>query len=82
MIYIKILSILLTVFGLFSTFFGLIPFFVQFPEARGGNSGPANFRELLIYLAYEGKGWYLSIGIIMLLLGLFLLLKKNNILLK
>jgi hypothetical protein len=77
MIYIKGLSILLIVFGLFSTFFGLIPFFVQFPEAKGGNSGPANFGELLIYLAYDGKGWYLSIGIIMLLLGLFLLTSRR-----
>lgn len=73
MIFIKILSIFLTVFGVFLSFIGLIPYVVQFPNSDPTASGPKNLWEVLIYFAYDGKGWYLFIGIIVLILGLFLI---------
>jgi hypothetical protein len=72
MVYIKISSILLTFIGTVFTLLGLIPYIVQFPNSDPTASGPKNLWEVLIYLAYDGKGWYLAIGVILLFLGLFL----------
>jgi hypothetical protein len=55
--------------------FGLIPYFVQFPYNNSANSGPTNFWELLIYISYDGRDLFLSIGIIMFLISLILLYK-------
>ena len=78
MVYIKISSILLTVFGVFLTLIGLIPYVVQFPNSDPTASIPKNLWEVLIYFAYDGKRGYLSFGIIILLLGLFLLYKSKK----
>lgn len=75
MVYIKNLSSLLTVFGILLTFVGLIPYIVQFPNSDLTASGPRNLWEVIIYFAYDGKSLFLSIGLIMLILGLFSLYK-------
>jgi hypothetical protein len=71
--YIKPLSILLTFFGVFLSFIGLIPYVVHFPTSDPTASGPRNLWEVLIYFAYDGEGWYLPIGIIMLVMGLLVI---------
>lgn len=73
----KTIAILLMVLGGIPTIFGLIPYLAQFPRSKE-NSGPANFWEMLIYLAYDGKGWFLSFGIIVLLIGIFVRFKIKN----
>ncbi len=66
------------VLGIILVIFGIVPFVVPFPNNNPLNSGPANFCELLIYLAYDGKTWLLPTGIILLLIGLFSLYKFNQ----
>lgn len=74
----KTIANLLMLSGGISTIFGLIPYLAQFPRSKE-NSGPANFWELIIYLAYDGKGWFLLFGIIVLLIGIFIRFKIKNL---
>ncbi|RKD24463.1 hypothetical protein BEP19_08735 [Ammoniphilus oxalaticus] len=49
--------------GAIVTLFGLLPFIFAYPYSDGPHSGPSNLWELALMVAYEGKGWYLLIGI-------------------
>lgn len=68
----KIFAGVLVFLGIISSIFGLIPMFVPFPNGDPTNSGPVNLWEVLIYFAYDGKGWSLSIGIMMIVISLII----------
>ncbi|MGE7839580.1 hypothetical protein ACQKNX_02195 [Lysinibacillus sp. NPDC093712] len=62
----KKISMLLFISGLFVTFLGLFPFIFAYPFSDSPNSGPSNLWELILMISYEGKGWYLILGIVLL----------------
>lgn len=75
----KIIGVLLVILGALGTLIGLIPYVINFPYTTSSeNSGPKNYWELIIYIAYDG--WYLQIGIVMIIVGFLLLYKfrKNT----
>ncbi|WP_274362842.1 hypothetical protein [Paenibacillus thermotolerans] len=74
----KKIAALLLIFGTFATIAGLLPFIFPYPNCQNcEHSGPSNVWELLLMISYEGKGWFLMIGIALLLLSLFRLLKRK-----
>lgn len=62
----KKLSMLLLISGLLVTFLGLRPFVFAFPFSDSPYSGPSNLWQLILMISYEGKGWYLILGIALL----------------
>ncbi|MFS0821922.1 hypothetical protein [Bacillus sp. 1P02SD] len=60
--------ILFLVIGLLISFFGILPFVFDYPFSEEANSGPKNYWELILMISYEGKGKYLVVGILLLLL--------------
>ncbi|QFG00150.1 hypothetical protein PB01_15670 [Psychrobacillus glaciei] len=73
----KLFGVLLVIFGVVAVLIGLIPYVIDFPYTTWGeNSGPKNYWELIIYIAYDG--WYLHFGIVMVLVGFFLLYKLRK----
>lgn len=74
----KILLILSLIFGVFLTLFGGLPFIITYPFSDGPNAGPSNFWELVQMVAYEGQVWYLTIGIIILVLSVVFLSKLRT----
>jgi len=65
-LFLKKLSMLFLISGLIATFFGLFPFLFAYPFSDSPNSGPSNLWQLLLMLSYEGQGWYLILGIVLL----------------
>lgn len=75
----KIFSVLSMILGVILTFIGILPFVFKYPFSEGPNSGPENIWELILMVSYEGKGWYLIIGIGLLLLTLSLFFKQRKL---
>ncbi|NUU62128.1 hypothetical protein [Paenibacillus agri] len=70
-------TMLLAVLGVISLVVGLIPYIFDYPYCNGcENSGPSNIWELIIMLSYEG--WYLQIGLSLLLISSLLLYKQRK----
>ena len=72
----KKLAIILLAFATVALTFSLIPFLLNYPYSNSVNSGPANYWELIIMMAYERK--FLLTGIIALLAGLILFYKQRK----
>ncbi|MGB3260388.1 hypothetical protein [Paenisporosarcina sp.] len=72
----KKLAIILLAFATVALTFSLIPFLLNYPYSNSENSGPANYWELIIMMAYEHK--FLLPGIIALFAGLILFYKHKN----
>lgn len=76
----KKISILLLFLGTIVTFIGVLPFIFAYPYCNGCvNSGPSNFWELTLMLSYQGQGWYMTIGIVILLLATLPLFKRKRL---
>jgi len=75
----KILYVLSLFLGVILTFLGVLPFVFSYPFSNGPNSGPSSLWELMLMISYDGKGWYLIIGIALLLLPLFLVFKGKTL---
>lgn len=69
-------AILLAILGAISLVFGFIPYLFDYPTSNSPNSGPVNFWEFMIMLAYEG--WYLQIGLVLSLISSILLYKRRK----
>lgn len=81
MVALKILSLVMAVSGVVVTFLGILPFIFAYPYCDYcPNSGPSNLRELILMTSYEGKGWYLVIGIVLLVLSVQLFFKQRKVL--
>ncbi|MGE6489634.1 hypothetical protein [Paenisporosarcina sp. NPDC076898] len=72
----KKLAIILLAFATVALTFSLIPFLFDYPYSNSENSGPANYWELIIMMAYERK--FLLPGIIALLAGLIVFYKHRK----
>jgi len=72
----KKLAILVLTIGLVAIILTFIPFVLDFPYSNSENSGPANYGELIIVMAYERK--FLLPGVIALLVGLLLFYKHRK----
>ncbi|SMQ80929.1 hypothetical protein SAMN05444673_4044 [Bacillus sp. OV166] len=68
----KQISLFLLILGILLTVFGLIPLIFGYPYSNSSNSGPENFWELIVIISYEIKGWVLLSGILISLLSLLL----------
>jgi hypothetical protein len=75
----KKISVLLLILGAIGTIIGILPFIFAYPYSDGPNSGPSNVWELILMISYEGKGWYLILGIALLLLSMFSLFKQRKV---
>lgn len=73
----NILNFLSLLLGVILTFLGVLPFVFSYPFSNGPNSGPSSLWELILMVSYDGKSWYLIIGIALLLLPLFFVLKER-----
>jgi hypothetical protein len=73
---IKKVAVTLFLLGAIAIMIGLIPFVFDFPYNNSENSGPRNYWELIIMMAYDGV--YLPIGIVMLLAGIILIYKMRR----
>ncbi|MGD6776727.1 hypothetical protein [Sutcliffiella horikoshii] len=62
--------------GLIATALGILPLLEPLPNNRV--SGHEYFWGNIIYLAHEGQGWFLALGTLMLLMGLFLSGQSKN----
>lgn len=71
----KKISMILPISGLIITVFGLLPFIFAFPFSNSSDSGPSNLWQLILMISYEGKGWYLILGIALLSISLIKLKK-------
>jgi LPXTG-motif cell wall-anchored protein len=74
----KTFSVLLLILGAIVTIIGILPFMFAYPYSDGPNSGPSNVWELILIISYEGWGWYLIIGIVLLLFSSFSLFKQRK----
>ncbi|MBS4201773.1 hypothetical protein KHA93_19400 [Bacillus sp. FJAT-49732] len=75
----KILSILFLIPGTIATFIGILPFIFAYPYCdRCPNSGQSNLWELILMTSYEGKGWYLVNGIVLLMLSILTFFKQRK----
>ncbi|WP_232697426.1 LPXTG cell wall anchor domain-containing protein [Brevibacillus daliensis] len=73
-------SMLSLFLGIIVTFIGILPFIFAYPYCNGcANSGPSNFWELTLMLSYEGQGWYMITGIVLLLLAMLSLFKRKRV---
>jgi len=76
----KVLSVISLSLGTIVTIIGIFPFIFAYPYCIGcANSGPSNLWELILMISYEGKGWYLIVGIILLLLSFFLIFRQRKL---
>ncbi|MFD2444766.1 hypothetical protein ACFSO7_12400 [Bacillus sp. CGMCC 1.16607] len=75
----KIFSVLSMILGVVLTFLGTLPFIFKYPHTDSPNSGPANIWELILMISYDGRGWYLIIGIGLLILTVSLIFKQRNL---
>ncbi|MBD8038815.1 hypothetical protein H9635_18890 [Solibacillus sp. A46] len=75
----KIFATISLLFGIIFTFIGVLPFIFSYPFSNGPHSGPSNAWELILMISYDGKGWYLIIGIALLLVPNFLVFKRKNL---
>jgi len=71
-------SVLLILFGVIIILFGTLSFIFAYPYNESANSGPSNVWELLLIISYEGKGWYLCTGFLVLTLSFFKLKNGQN----
>lgn len=69
--------ILFLVIAILISIFGILPFVFEFPFSEGANSGPSNFWELILMISYEGKGKYLVVGILLLILTIPAIIKRK-----
>jgi hypothetical protein len=77
---VKIIATILLVLGIIATFIGILPFIFAYPYCNGcANSGPSSFWELILMLSYDGKVWYLLIGITLLLFSGVFFFKQPKI---
>jgi len=74
-----IVILMLLIIGALFTVLGMLPLIYSYPYSDGPNSGPSNNWELILMISYEGWGWYLSIGIILFLLSMFLFTRHRKI---
>ncbi|WP_026674766.1 LPXTG cell wall anchor domain-containing protein [Alkalihalobacterium bogoriense] len=74
----KIISVLLILFGVILTFLGVLPYIFNNPHSAGPYSGPANYWELLLMIAYDSKPWYIIIGVCLLISMISSLLLKRR----
>ncbi|MEH7236680.1 hypothetical protein [Bacillus sp. JJ1562] len=63
----KILNLFLVI-GLLISIFGILPYIFDYPLSEGADSGPRNYWELILMISYEGKGKYLVVGVLLLVL--------------
>ncbi|MFD0711702.1 hypothetical protein [Paenibacillus sp. GCM10027626] len=75
----KVISVLLLILGTIGVIVGILPFIFDYPYSDGPNSGPSNMWELILMVSYEGKGWYLILGLALVLLSMFLLFKPKQL---
>lgn len=76
----KVLSIISLSLGTIISIIGILPFIFGYPYCNDcTHSGPSNLWELILMTSYEGKGWYLIAGIILLLLSFFLIFRKRKL---
>lgn len=73
----KVFSVLFMILGVILTLLGILPFILKYPFNNSPNSGPANIWELILMISYDVKGWYLMIGIGLLLLSSFFKQREN-----
>lgn len=75
----KKLSIIFLILGAIISFLGMLPFIFAYPVCHDcPNSGPSNTWELILMLSYDGKGWALLIGVVLLLFSVYLLAKQRK----
>jgi len=76
----KMLSVISLSLGTIITIIGILPFIFAYPYCNGcTNSGPSNLWELILMISYEGKGWYLIVGLILWLLSFFLIFRQRKL---
>lgn len=75
----KVLSVISLSIGAIVTLIGILPIIFYYPFSNSPNSGPANLWELILMISYEGKGWYLIVGITLLLLSFFLIFRQRKL---
>ena len=74
----KKILILFFVIGILITFFGFLPFVFEYPFSKDANSGPRNYWELILMISYEGKGKYLVVGVLLLVLTIPAIVKQKQ----
>lgn len=71
------LAFVFVVIGLFVVCLGVLPFIFAYPYCVDCDySGPGNFWQLILMVAYEGQIWYLAIGITLLSISGMFFLKR------
>lgn len=73
-----IISLLLLILGAIGAIIGILPFIFDYPYSDGPNSGPSNMWQLILMVSYEGNGWYLILGLTLVLLSMFTLFKPKQ----
>ncbi|MEH7385098.1 hypothetical protein V7147_06740, partial [Bacillus sp. JJ1521] len=66
------------VIGILISFFGILPFVFDYPFGEGANSGPSNYWDLILMISYEGKGKYLIVGALLLVLTIPAIIKQKK----
>lgn len=75
----KVLSAILLTLGTIVTIIGILPFIFNYPFNNSPNSGYSNYWELILIISYEEKGWFLIVGITLLLLSFFLIFRQKKL---
>ena len=75
----KVLSAISPILGAIFTIVGILPFVFNYPYSDSPNSGPSNLWELIIMISYDGKGWYLFVGIAFLVLYFFQIFRQRKL---
>lgn len=75
----RILSVAWLISGAMAAVMGALPLFFSYPYCQDcAHSGPSNSWELLLMIAYEGQGWYLGIGFVLLLLSIRSMIRQRR----
>ena len=74
-----IVTLILLILGALFTVLGMLPLIYSYPYSDGPNSGPLNDWELILMISYVAWDWYLSIGIILFLLSMFLFTRQRKV---
>lgn len=75
----KVFSVILPILGVILSVFGILPFIFNYPHSDSPDSGPSNLWELILMISYDGKGWYLFVGIALLVLSFFLIFRLRKL---
>lgn len=75
----KVFSVILPILGVILSVFGILTFIFNYPHSDSPDSGPSNLWELILMISYDGKGWYLFVGIALLVLSFFLIFRLRKL---